>query len=321
MILWLSILLLILGGILLWKGADWLVDGAADIAAYLKIPPIYVGLTVVAFGTSLPELIVSLIAVLSGKPGISIGNIIGSNIANIGLIIGIAALIYPLIVKRRTIEYEFPIMVIASFLLLILGNKNFIFLKDEFYFGRLDGLILIGIFAVFIYYIYAAVKKGEKKIEKISKSKNPIWKNILFVLLGTIALFLGGKFFVDSASDIARFIGISEVVIGLTIISIGTSLPELFTSAVAAFKKQADIAVGNIVGSNIFNIAWVLGLVSFVKNIPVAAKTIYIDGVIMILFTLLFLLFAAKSKKIHRSYGFILLLGYIAYIVYLFSGM
>ncbi len=319
MILILTILLLILGLILLVKGADWLVDGASDIAAYLRVPPIYVGLTVVAFGTSLPELIVSLFAVLSGKPGISIGNIIGSNIANIGLVIGVAAMIYPLVVKRKTLQYEFPIMVILSFLLVILGNKNYIFNQNEFFFGKFDGMIFIGIFIVFLYYIYKSIKSRPKKeLKHEYKKKNPMWKNIIFIILGPLMLFFGGNLFVNSSSDIARLFGVSEVIIGLTIVSIGTSLPELFTSAIAALKKHTDIAIGNIVGSNIFNIAWVLGLVSTIKNIAVDTTVIYIDSVIMMIFTLVFLLFAARSKQIKKSYGAILLVMYAAYITYLF---
>ena len=163
----LTIILLIVGLFLLVKGAGWLVDGASDTAAHLKVPPIYVGLTVVAFGTSLPELIVSLFAVLSGKFGISIGNIVGSNIANIGLIIGIAALICPLCVKRRTLQYEFPIMVIISFFLMVLGNKNYIHGTNEFYFGRVDGLIFLALFVIFLYYIYESIKHKGRAQDKV----------------------------------------------------------------------------------------------------------------------------------------------------------
>jgi cation:H+ antiporter len=314
-IIWI-IILFILGLTLLIKGADLLVEGASDIATHLKIPPIYVGLTVVAFGTSLPELIVSMMAILTGKPGISIGNIVGSNIANIGLIIGITAIIYPLIVKRKTIQYEFPILVILSFLLITLGNKNYIFGKNEFYFGKFDAIIFIIIFLIFLYYIFRSIKEN-KEAGKQEKVKNSNLKNILYIIMGPIALFLGGNFFVEASSQIAELFGVSEVLIGLTIVSIGTSLPELFTSIIAALKKQADIAVGNVVGSNIFNIAWVLGLVSLIKNITLESATIYIDGMIMIFFTLLLLFFSALSKKIKRSYGVLLFLMYIAYIVFL----
>lgn len=318
MMVLIAFLLLALGLILLIKGADWLVDAASDLAAYLKVAPIYVGLTVVAFGTSLPELIVSLFAVLSGRPGISIGNIVGSNIANIGLVIGVAAIICPLIVKRKTIQYEFPIMIILSFLLVILGNKNYIFNRNEFYFGKFDGLIFIGIFIVFLYYIFQSIKKQPKKeLKEKYKNKNPVWKNVIFIVLGMIMLWLGGDLFVKNASEIARLFQISEVIIGLTVVSIGTSLPELFISVAAVLKKRFDIAVGNVVGSNIFNIAWVLGLVSIIKNIAVDAKVLYIDAMVMVSFTLLFLLFAAKNKEIKRSYGALLLVMYIGYIIFL----
>lgn len=325
MVMIIAILLLILGLLLLIKGANWLIDGASDLAAHLKVPPIYVGLTVVAFGTSLPELIVSLFAVLADKPGISIGNIIGSNIANIGLIIGVGAIIYPLVVKRRTIEYEFPILIISSFLLIILGNKNYIFRSNEFFLGRTDGMIFLIIFLVFIYYIFKAIKSDKKDktvdIKLKTKSKNTMLKNIVFIVIGSIMLYYGGNLFVKSASQIAKIFGLSEVLIGLTIVSIGTSLPELVTVIIAATKKQADLAIGNIVGSNIFNIAWVLGLVSLIKNISIDARVIYIDGMIMLLFTLLFLLFSAKSKKITRTYGSIFLVMYFAYIAYLFMNV
>lgn len=317
MILWLSISLLILGGILLWKGADWLVDGAADIAAFFKVPPIYIGLTVVAFGTSLPELMVSLYAILTDKPNISIGNIIGSNIANIGLIIGITALIYPLIVKKRTITYEFPILIILSLLFPLLANKNYIWGRNEFYIGKPSGIVFLLIFSTFLYYIFKSVGKKDKKKEEKPKNKNPFWKNIILILVGVIALYFGGNLFVDSSSDIARFFGVSELLIGLTIVSLGTSLPELFTSIVAALKKQADIAVGNIVGSNIFNIGWVLGLVGLVKNIQFEPKLAYVDSMVMIFFSLIFLLFAAKNKKIKRVHGAIFLILYLGYVAYL----
>ena len=317
-----TIVLLIIGLLGLWKGADWLVEGSSDIANYLKVPPIYIGLTVVAFGTSLPELVVSLFAILTNRPGITIGNIVGSNIANIGLIIGIAALVYPLAVKRKTIVYEFPIMLILSLLLIILGSKNYIFGRNSFYFGRFDGAVFIVIFAIFLYYIYRSIKAGkELQIKKgLERHKNPLWKNIIFIIIGPILLFVGGKLFVESSSDIARIFGVSDVIIGLTVVSIGTSLPELFTCLVAVMKKSADIAVGNVVGSNIFNIAWVLGLVSLIKNVAVDAKVLYVDSMIMVLFTLLFFVFAAKSKKIKKSYGAVMLAGYILYIIYLVIG-
>ncbi|MCK5329342.1 MAG: calcium/sodium antiporter [Candidatus Latescibacteria bacterium] len=319
----LPVFFFILGAFLLAKGADWLVSGSVDVGYCLKIQPIYIGLTVVAFGTSLPELFVSLFAIATNRPGISIGNIIGSNIANIGLIIGITALAYPMAVKRRTIAYEFPMMIILSFLLVILGNKNYIFGRNSFYFGKSDGCVFILIFCIFLLYLYKSVKSGkdlfemEQEIEWVHKHKNPLWKNGLFILLGSVMLLIGGRTIVESGVDIARFFGIGEVVIGLTIVSVGTSLPELATTLAAARKDHADLAIGNIIGSNIFNIAWVLGLVSLIKNIVVSAKVIYFDSVVMVVFTLVFFLFAAKSKKITRGYGAVLLAGYILYIGFL----
>ena len=316
-----TIILLIVGLFLLVKGAGWLVEGASDTAAHLKVPPIYVGLTVVAFGTSLPELIVSLFAVLSGKFGISIGNIVGSNIANIGLVIGIAALMCPLCVKGRTLQYEFPIMVIVSFFLMVLGNKNYIHGTNEFYFGRVDGLIFLALFVIFLYYIYESIKKGDKstkaELKTKYKVKNKPWKNVVFLALGSLMLFFGGDLFVKASSEIARLFGVSEVIIGLTIVSIGTSLPELFTSVVAAMKKHVDIAVGNIVGSNIFNIAWVLGLVSTIKNLTVEPIVLQIDAVVMIFFALVFWFFAAKMKALKKWHGAVLLAMYAGYIILL----
>ncbi|MBD3163580.1 calcium/sodium antiporter [Candidatus Woesearchaeota archaeon] len=310
-----AVILLIFGGLLLWKGANWLVDGASDIASFFKVPPIYIGLTIVAFGTSLPELVVSLYAILTDKAGISIGNIIGSNIANIGLIVGLAAMVYPLAVKKKTLTYELPIMIILTFLFPILSNKNYIFRENKFYIGWFGAGIFLLCFAVFLYYVFKSA--GIKNKPAKPKNKNPMWKNITIVLLGSIMLYFGGNFFVDSSSSIARFFGISELLIGLTIVSIGTSMPELFTSVVAAFRHKAQIAVGNIVGSNIFNIGWVLGIVGLIRRIDFDAKLVYMDAMVMIGFALLFTLFAAKSKKIKRGYGAVLFLGYVSYIAYL----
>ncbi|MFH1006952.1 MAG: calcium/sodium antiporter [Candidatus Latescibacterota bacterium] len=319
----LTICLFVLGIILLKKGADWLVAGAVDIGNCLKIQPIYIGLTVVAFGTSLPELFVSVFAILTDRPGISIGNIIGSNIANIGLIIGITALASPMAVKRRTIAYEFPMMIILSFLVVILGNKNYLFGENRFYFGKVDGSVFILIFCIFLFYLYKSVKSGkdlfemEQEIEWVRGSTKSLWKNSALIVLGCAMLFVGGRTIVESGIEIARLFGISEVVIGLTIVSVGTSLPELATTLAAARKDHADLAIGNIIGSNIFNIAWVLGLVSLIKDIHVSAKVIYFDSVVMVLFTLVFFLFAAKSKRITRGHGAVFLAGYLLYIGFL----
>ncbi len=311
--------------VVLTKGADFLVDGSADFARFIKISPVIVGLTVVAFGTSMPEFVVSFISALAGNPDIAIGNVIGSNIANIGLIIGIAALIVPLTVHSRTLMYEFPIMLIASFLFIILANNMYIFGVQSAGMERFDGFVLIVLFVIFIAYIYNTFKKrnhaSKKEFAKEYKHINTLWKNIGLMTAGIVMLAAGGRLFVYSASEIARMMGVTEAFIALTIVSIGTSLPELFTVVVAAIKKEADIAIGNVVGSNIFNVLFVLGFTSFFVTLEVNTVLLFFDGMIMLVFTLIFLLFATMDKRINRVEGGILLFLYIAYIAYLVYGL
>jgi len=323
------ILLFIASLVVLIKGADYLVDSAADLAAYLKISPIIIGLTLVAFGTSFPEFIVSLFAVLSGSPDLAIGNVIGSNIANIGLVIGATAILMPLVVKSKTLIYEMPFMVVSSTLLLLLANDNYLFGQNTFTLGRLDGIIFWVIFVAFIIYIYKSIadqkkeKTREQKAvkkefqEEYKKHKNPLWKNILIVLAGLAMVAIGGRLFVYSSSEGALLLGLSEAFIGVTIVALGTSLPELMTCLVAAFKKKGDIAIGSIVGSNIFNVLFVLGTVSLIKPIQLSQSLLFQDGMIMILITLIFLVIATTGRKIERWEGAVLLLSYLAYIGFL----
>jgi len=323
------ILLFIASLVVLIKGADYLVDSAADLAAYLKISPIIIGLTLVAFGTSFPEFIVSLFAVLSGSPNLAIGNVIGSNIANIGLVIGATAILMPLVVKSKTLIYEMPFMVVSSTLLLLLANDNYLFGQNTFTLGRLDGIIFWVIFVAFIIYIYKSIadqkkeKTREQKAvkkefqEEYKKHKNPLWKNILIVLAGLAMVAIGGRLFVYSSSEGALLLGLSEAFIGVTIVALGTSLPELMTCLVAAFKKKGDIAIGSIVGSNIFNVLFVLGTVSLIKPIQLSQSLLFQDGMIMILITLIFLVIATTGRKIERWEGAVLLLSYLAYIGFL----
>jgi len=307
--------------VILTKGADMLVNGSADLARYFKIAPILVGLTIVAFGTSLPEFIVSLFAVLSGSADLSIGNIIGSNIANIGLVIGISALFVPLVIKSTTLMYEFPFMMVASFLFLLLANDSYLFNQNSFFIGRIDGIILLIIFSLFLFYIYHSIKKQRKsEVKEYAKEyvhKNPLWKNSLLIILGIVMLIGGGKLFVTSASQLARAWGLSEAFIGVTIVALGTSIPELFTSVVAAYKKEASIAIGNIIGSNIFNILMVLGVIGLIKPIAVSQSLLFFDGMIMVGITLLFLLFATMGQNLKRWQGVVLLLSYVSYISFL----
>lgn len=314
------IALIVVGIALLAKGADFLVNGSTDLARFFRVSPLLIGLTVVAFGTSLPEFFVSMTAVLKGVYDIAVGNIIGSNISNIGLIIGISALIYPLAVKAKTLSHEFPFLVVSSFLFVILANDRYLFRKETLSIGWFDGIIFIFAAGLFLYYIYSSAKEQRSVMKEFAqefKHKNPLWKNIVFIISGIIMLVAGGKLLVNSSTEIANYFGIGTRFVGLTIVAVGTSLPELFTCVVAALKKEADIALGNIVGSNIFNILFVFGATGIVKTITIGEKLLFIDSIIMIFFTLLFLLFATKSKKIKRYEGVILLMFYAGYIIFL----
>ncbi len=307
------------------KGADYLVNGASDTARWLRVRPMLIGLTVVAFGTSLPELMVSLFSGLTGNTDLSIGNIIGSNIFNIAGVIGISALIMPLVITSKTLMYEFPIMIISAFLLLILANDLYIFQQSSYSLGRIDGLIFLLAFAIFLGYIYFSARKDRQRdgrlMKKAFKHKNPTWKNGVYIIGGLVALVIGGRLFTYAAVRLASIAGLSEAFIGLTIAAIGTSLPELFTSAVAAWKKEGDLAVGNIVGSNIFNILFILGVVSVIKPLAASPAMIAVDGMVMIFVSLLFLLFAARYGKIERWAGIVLLLTYLVYFGWLVWGL
>lgn len=326
-LLWI-VALIIISLLALVKGADYLVDGASDTARWFKVRPMLVGLTIVAFGTSLPELMVSFFAGMSKSPDLSIGNIIGSNIFNIAFIIGISAIIHKLIIKSKTLAYEFPFLIISSFLLLLLSNDHFIFQRDSFTLDRIDGLVMLLVFSIFIYYIYLSAKQDRMhnghtffKNNKNNKQKNPAGKNALMIIGGLAALIVGGKLFTYSAQKLAAVAGLSEGFIGLTIAAIGTSLPELATSAVAAWKKEYDIAVGNIVGSNIFNILFILGVVTLFYPLHANPAMIAVDGMVMVFVSLVFLFFAARYKVISRSAGIALLVMYLAYFGWLVWGL
>ena len=325
------ILMIIVSLFVLIKGADYLVDGAADFARFLRVSPIIVGLTIVAFGTSLPEFIVSFFSVLSGQADISIGNIIGSNIANIALILGICAILAGgLKVKSETLMYEMPFLIVSSFLLLILGNNFFIFGSDTLSLSRFDGIILTIVFIVFLTYIYQTLKNDKsknknknkntktvkKEFEEEFKHENSLWKNSVYMIGGILALIAGGKLFTMYAGELATLAGLSQSFIGLTIAALGTSMPELAASGMAAWKKHGDIAVGNIIGSNIFNVLFVLGLTSLVKPIDINASVLSVDAVIMILISLIFLIFTTKNKDITVKEGITLLSIYVMYIIF-----
>ncbi len=316
------LVLLAVALLLLVKGADFLVDGSSDIARWLKISPMIVGLTIVAFGTSLPEFIVSLFAALSGTTDLAVANIIGSNIANIALILGLSAVLIPLAITSKSLIYEFPFLIVSSFALLILGTDMFIYQQDTYSLSRLDGVLLLILLAIFLFYLFKTIRTEKRTAKKEFRKEyihnNSTGRNILLIVGGIVGLFIGGKLFVGNALALASRLGLSESFLGLTIAAIGTSLPELFTSGIAAWKKQGDIAVGNIVGSNIFNILFVLGITSLISPLAISQSLIGVDGIVMIAATLLLLLFATRGKNITRGEGIFLLAFYGAYLVFIF---
>ena len=310
----LNIVLLIVGFILLIKGADVFVEGASKVAAMLNIPQIVIGLTIVAFGTSAPEAAVSIASSFKGTAGIAIGNIIGSNIANVLLILGVSGIIGALTIKKNTYFIETPFVILITIVLLTLG-----YLGGSI--SKLDGCILWAFFLVFLYYLYRLTKKGDDTaVDDIPEldGNDRLWKLIIMIVLGIVCVVVGSQVTVDSASYIAKEFGVADRIIGLTIVSIGTSLPELVTSVSASFKGKNDIAIGNIIGSNIFNILFVLGTASLVapQGIPFASSFI-IDGVISIGAIILFMLFIGKDMKLKKYGAFLMLITYISYIIYI----
>ncbi|MBQ2718221.1 MAG: calcium/sodium antiporter [Clostridia bacterium] len=310
-----QILLLILGFVLLTKGADWFVDGASGIATKLKIPQIVIGLTIVAMGTSAPETAVSISSALKGSADITIGNVVGSNLINILIILGICSVITSLAVSKETVIVDIPVTIGATVLVFLLGLDGKITL--------IDGIIITTCFIAYLVYLFVATKKNlrsdsENELENSDESekKNSLIKAIIFAILGLAAIIIGSDFTIDSATFLARKMNISERVIGLTVIALGTSLPELFTSVTAAIKKNADIAIGNIVGSCIFNLLLVVGISSIVTTVPFDAK-FRIDALIALGATILLFVPCLINKKIGRITGILMLLSYAGYFTYL----
>lgn len=299
--------LLVLGFVMLGKGADWFVEGAAGIATKFGIPQLVIGLTIVAMGTSAPEAAVSIAAALKGNADITIGNIVGSNILNILVILGLAAAIVPLAVARSTVRIEIPFMVTISGLLLWQGLDGVITFND--------GLILVVAFLVYLAYLYFMAMKN-KISEDIPTQNNSIGKCLLFTIVGLGFIIAGSNVTVSAATGIAKYFGLSERIIGLTIVALGTSLPELFTSVAAAYKGNADIAIGNIVGSNIFNILFVVGLSSLIVDIPFAA-IFQFDAYVAIGAAILLWLCVFFKEQLARWAGFIMLVCYFAYLWYI----
>lgn len=318
-----DILLFLLGIVLIIAGANYLTEGASTLARRMGLSPLVVGLTIVAFGTSAPELIVSLMSALKGNADIAMGNVIGSNIFNILAIGGVTAVVAPITITKSTIRREIPLMLL-SFLVLFFLSYDTIFAgtagTTENILSRGEGLTLLGFFLIFLTYTFAIAKDApdDPHADHTPIRTYPLWLLILFIVGGLVALVYGGDLFVSSASSIARTFGMSESFIGLTIVAAGTSLPELATSVAAALKKQPEIAVGNIVGSNIFNIFLILGISSTITPIRIGGVTA-LDFLVMIAAGLMLCSFAVLfgQRIIKRGEGAILALGFIAYTVYL----
>jgi len=312
-----DILLIIAGMALLIKGGDFLVDGASSFARRLKISELAIGLTIVAFGTSAPELVVSLAAAIGSHPEIALGNVIGSNNFNLFAILGITALIAPPMVQKNTVRFEIPFSLFAAVILFLLANFNFLPDKISMV-SWIDGIILLLFFGLFLFYVYKSMKTSESAGDVSSVKTLSMFKSVLFIVLGLIFLVIGGRVVVNSAVNLARDLNISEKIIGLTIVAVGTSLPELVTSITAMLKKSDDIAIGNIIGSNIFNIFLILGASALIKEMnysPVFNMDIYF----LIFGTLLLFLamFIGNKRKLDRWQGAVFLLLYAGYVVYL----
>ena len=305
-------LFLVVGLVLLVKGADWLVDGASKLAKRLGVTDLVIGLTIVAFGTSMPEFVVNMVSVADGATDLAITNILGSNIINTLVILGCSALVCPLVAQRSTVRLDIPLNIVAGVLVLV-----FVFISSPMEpkgLSRVEGLALLVVFAAFLVYTFYTAKADATTTTE--STSFPLWKCVVLILAGLVGLVVGGEMIVKSAVAIARYCGVAESVIGLTIVALGTSLPELATSVVAAFKHNNDIAIGNVVGSNIFNVFFILGTSAIIKHLPVYPG-IEIDAALVAVSALaVWLLLCNKNRSINRWGGALLLVLYAGYLTY-----
>ena len=314
-----SAIILVIGFVLLIKGADFFVEGSSSVAKKFNVPSLIIGMTIVAMGTSLPELAVSVTASMTGNNTLAVSNVAGSNIFNLMVVCGACALFAPLTIEKNTLLKEFPFSIICAGLLVVLG-----FLGMSL--GRVDGIIFLVIFIVYLLWMIRSAKQARNAGDKLEEEEEelieeeikilPMWKCLLFIVGGMIAIKFGGDFVVDGASSIAAGFGLSQTLIGLTIVALGTSLPELVTSIVAARKDEVDMALGNVIGSNIFNILLILGVAAAISPITFLMENI-IDIVILIVMSLVVWIFAWTSKEINRKEGIMMLLMYVVYMVYI----
>ena len=305
-------LFLVVGLVLLVKGADWLVDGASKLAKRLGVTDLVIGLTIVAFGTSMPEFVVNMVSVADGATDLAITNILGSNIINTLVILGCSALVCPLVAQRSTVRLDIPLNIVAGLLVLV-----FVFISSPMEpkgLSRVEGLALLVVFAAFLVYTFYTAKADATTTTE--STPFPLWKCVVLILAGLVGLVVGGEMIVKSAVAIARYCGVAEAVIGLTIVALGTSLPELATSVVAAIKHNNDIAIGNVVGSNIFNVFFILGTSAIIKHLPVYPG-IEIDAALVAVSALaVWLLLCNKNRSINRWGGALLLVLYAGYLTY-----
>lgn len=309
----LDCLFIIVGVALVLWGADRLTEGAASLARRMSVPEIVIGLTIVAAGTSAPELFVSVVSALGGTPDLAVGNVVGSNIMNTQLIVGVTAMVAPMVISRSTVFKDMPFSILASLLLIVLCLDTFGSLNiGGNTISRLDGVLLLAGFALFMVYTFRAAKKSKSSGQVAPQIIVPVWKSLLFVVIGLACLVVGSNLFVSSASAVAEGLGVSQSVIGLTIVAGGTSLPELATSVVAARKGQSAIAIGNVIGSNVFNILLILGVTAVISPMQIGGITI-IDMAVMMGSALLLMLFSFTRFTIARWEGAVLTLCYLAY--------
>lgn len=311
-IMWAQVLLLIFGIVVVLKSADWLTNGAVGLATKLGISQIVIGLTIVAIGTSMPEFFVSIVSAIKGTPDLAVGNIVGSNIFNVLLIVGVAATVAPIAIQRATVRRDIPIAIVASIML------TFMMLDDNI--SRIDALILFAAFIAFIWITLRNSKNDANEKDASTEKVIPTWKSVLFIIFGLVGLVLGSNIFVDNASSLAHGWGISDAVIGLTIVAGGTSLPELATSAVAARKGDSGIAIGNVLGSNVFNILMILGLTGIISPMHIQNIT-YIDMAVMVISMAMFWLFSFTKLRVERWEGCVLIACFLGYITWLVSNV
>ena len=310
----LDVLQFVFGLVVLFYGADWLIRGSASLALKFGIRPLVVGLTVVALGTSMPEFLINFMAALAGEDGLALGNIVGSNIANIALILGLSAIVFPLNVSAPVLRKEYPILLVVMFGFYALSRDGLV--------SKFDGGILVFSLAAFLVWLVADTRRSQNKIPADTEVAStdallPTWKKIMFLVGGIVMLSLGARFMVSGAVRIAEALGVPSVIVGLTVVAIGTSLPELAASIMSAIRQESDLSVGNVIGSNLLNVLFVVGLVSMIRPLEVDAESISVHFPVMLLFTLALLPIARTQYQISRFEGAVLIAGFFGYMIFL----